>query len=238
MISVRNISLQIEGKTLLEDLSFELSQGKTLIVLGKSGAGKTVLIKTLMGLFEANSGVIEIDGTEMSQASALQKSEILSRFAMVFQNAALLDSFTVYQNVALPLYNRKKDSAEAIYERVRKSLDVVGLIQVMESYPSALSGGMRKRVGIARALVYEPKYIVFDEPVSGLDPITAKEIMSYIHKIKRDESISTIIITHELKSLHSLGDSVLFINQGMARFFSKVEDFKADNDPLIREFLA
>ena len=160
-----------------------------------------------------------------------------TRFAMVFQNAALLDSFTVLQNVALPLYERGEKDAILIKERVSKCLQMVGLENTVNLYPAELSGGMRKRIGIARALVYEPDYIIFDEPVSGLDPITSKEIMFYITRIVETASATLITITHELKDIQTIGNQILFLDAGRVVFNGKTNDLSQSPDPLLQEYL-
>ncbi len=237
MIKVDKLSLSLKSSLILDDISFELPDRKSLIILGRSGSGKTVLIKTIIGLFKPDSGSVLIDGTDMLASSQKTVKALQDKFAIVFQNAALLDSFTVFQNVALPLYERRELSTEEIRKRVLKSLDVVGLKNVLDTYPSELSGGMRKRVGIARALVYEPKYIIFDEPISGLDPITAKEILRYISQIIKAGEITTITITHDIKSLDRVGDIALFIEQGKKLYFGELDAFYKSDDPLIREFV-
>jgi len=156
---------------------------------------------------------------------------------MVFQNAALLDSFTVFQNVALSLYERGEMDLSEIKEKVRKSLALVGLESAENKYPSELSGGMLKRVGIARALTYEPSYIIFDEPISGLDPITASEILFYITQIIRKGEVTTITITHDISNIHQLGDRVLFLEQGRQLYYGDLEGLYTSKDPIIQKFL-
>lgn len=214
MIEVEHLDLNLAGKPILRDVSFRLEDGQNLIIIGRSGSGKTVLIKTLMGIFRPDSGTVRVDGVDVFNDEDYSESEIRRSFAMVFQNAALLDSYNVFQNVALPLYERGKLDYPAILEKVSQSLAVVGLEDIMEKYPSELSGGMRKRVGIARALVYDPRYIIFDEPMSGLDPITSAEILYYITHIIGSLNVTTITITHATRNLAAAGDQVLFMEEG------------------------
>lgn len=237
MITVDKLCLQLNGQKILDDISFSLADHQNLIILGRSGCGKTVLIKTIIGLFSADSGSIQIDNVDMLNGDKAQIAEIKNSFAIVFQNAALLDSFTIFQNIALPLFERRKLNMDEIRERVLKSLDVVGLKNVLEQYPSELSGGMRKRVGIARALVYNPKYIIFDEPVSGLDPITAKEVLHYIEQINKAGEITTITITHETRNLEKVGNIALFLEAGKALYFGKLSAFYQSELPLLKEFV-
>lgn len=236
MIRVNELVLDLSGRRILEDISFELGDGSNLIILGRSGSGKTVLIKTLMGFFQPASGSVFIDGrnvyAEGNQASGAQLD-----FAMVFQNAALLDSFTVRQNVALPLYERGEKDPDTVMSKVQQCLEVVGLKDTVDKFPSELSGGMRKRVGIARALVYQPRYIIFDEPVSGLDPITASEVLYYITRIISSRSATTITITHEVRNLEQIGDRVLFLEQGRQLFYGPLHQLFSSQDVFIQRFL-
>lgn len=237
MIEVNKLKLSISNKPILQDVSFKLDDGQNLIILGRSGSGKTVLIKTLMGIFKPDEGSITIDGTDMHNGNKQRHSAIQHDFAMVFQNAALLDSFTVFQNVALPLYERGKIDYTTALEKVKKSLSVVGLEATLDKYPSELSGGMRKRIGIARALVYEPKYIIFDEPVSGLDPITASEVLFYIRHIINSVQATTITITHDIRQLEEIGDQILFLDEGRALFYGTHEKMAKCTNTLLRQFL-
>ncbi len=237
MIEVENLNLSLAGQSILEDVSFRLEDGHNLIIVGRSGSGKTVLIKTLMGLFHPASGSIRVDGVDVHADDKELVSEVRRSFSMVFQNSALLDSYSVFQNVALPLYERDETDYPAIMEKVRHSLAVVGLEDIMDKYPAELSGGMRKRVGIARALVYDPRYIIFDEPVSGLDPITSAEILYYITQIIGFVKATTITITHDTRNLDQIGDHILFLEQGRALFFGSLAKIRQSDDPLIRQFM-
>ncbi len=237
MIKVDDLCLSLNGESILEDISFELDDTRSLVILGRSGSGKTVLIKTILGLFKPDRGNVIIDNINIHDSHQTDVLSIKSKFAIVFQNAALLDSFTVYQNVALPLYERRELGKDDVFDRVIKSLDLVGLKNVLDLYPSELSGGMQKRVGIARALVYNPSYIVFDEPISGLDPITAKEILNYISIIVKSKEITTITITHDVNNLEGIGDMALFIEKGKCLFFGELKELSKSPESKIREFI-
>lgn len=238
MIRVDKLTVGFFGKIVLKDISFELPDKQNLVILGKSGSGKTVLIKSLLGINQPESGTILLDGVDIHKAEDELVHSAKARFAMVFQNAALLDSFTIYQNVALPLYERGELSELQIEERVDFCLEKVGLLHTKDMVPSELSGGMRKRIGIARALVYDPQYIIFDEPISGLDPITAKEIVYYIAQIASERKVSVITITHDIRDLDQIADLVLFIHEGEAKYFGKTQELWHSSDPLIRSFLS
>ncbi|HQC32059.1 MAG TPA: ATP-binding cassette domain-containing protein [Candidatus Cloacimonas sp.] len=237
MIEVDKLCVSLNNREILADISFSLDNGNNLVILGRSGSGKTVLIKTLLGIYSPVSGSVIIDGIDIHRSTEEQRKATKKRFAMVFQNAALLDSFTVLQNVALPLYERGEKDAILIKERVYKCLQMVGLENTVNLYPAELSGGMRKRIGIARALVYEPDYIIFDEPVSGLDPITSREIMFYITRIVETASATLITITHELKDIQTIGNQILFLDAGRVVFNGKTNDLSQSPDPLLQEYL-
>ena len=237
MIEVDKLCVSLNNREILADISFSLDNGNNLVILGRSGSGKTVLIKTLLGIYFPVSGSVIIDGIDIHRSTEEQRKATKKRFAMVFQNAALLDSFTVLQNVALPLYERGEKDAILIKERVYKCLQMVGLENTVNLYPAELSGGMRKRIGIARALVYEPDYIIFDEPVSGLDPITSREIMFYITRIVETASATLITITHELKDIQTIGNQILFLDAGRVVFNGKTSDLSQSLNPLLQEYL-
>ena len=237
MITVIDLHVAFDEREILKGINLELRDGDNLIVLGKSGSGKTVLIKTLMGLLRPSAGKVIIDDVDIHASAGAQVSQVREKISMVFQNAALLDSYTVFQNVALPLYEREKLSFDAIREKVLECLELVGLSHTVDMYPAELSGGMRKRIGIARSLIYEPEWIIFDEPISGLDPVTAKEILFYMSKIIRAKKVTSITITHDLKDLRNLGNMVLFLQDGQQRFYGKIDELFRTTDPEIQRFI-
>lgn len=237
MIDVKELSVNLGGKEILRNISFSLKNHENLVILGRSGCGKTVLIKTLLGIYKPCSGEVWIDGTDIFECDNEVGRKLRQRIAMVFQNAALLDSFTVRQNVALPLYERGEKNSEAIRKKVEDSLAKVGLESTLELFPAQLSGGMRKRVGIARALVYDPDYIVFDEPVSGLDPITAQEVMFYIAQIAETANATLITITHDLRNLSKICEKVLFLDAGKQLFYGDLVSFQNSSDSFVQKYL-
>lgn len=237
MIEVVDLCLSFAGRPILQDISFKLENGENLIILGRSGSGKTVLIKTLMGFNTPDSGSVRVDGTDIYADTNPSHKVLNHNFAMVFQNAALLDSFTVFQNVALPLLERGEKDFDKALELTQKSLAEVGLEHTLEKYPAELSGGMRKRVGIARALVYNPKYIIFDEPVSGLDPITSSEVLFYIKRIIHSAQATTITITHDIKNLADIGNRVLFLDEGKALYYGPLDGLYTSKEQALRDFM-
>jgi phospholipid/cholesterol/gamma-HCH transport system ATP-binding protein len=238
MIEVKDLCFSFAGQPVLKNISFKLLDKENLVILGRSGSGKTVLIKTLLGIYTPDSGSVLIDGLDVHHSERSVKQELHKRFAMVFQNAALLDSFTVRQNVALPLYERGETDSGLILEKVKKSLSIIGLEHTIDLYPSELSGGMRKRIGIARALVYNPEYIIFDEPVSGLDPITADEILYYISRIIETAEATLITITHQIESISRIGNQVLFIDDGEVIYSGSVKGLLNTSNEFINRYIA
>ena len=237
MIEVNKLYVSLNEREILCNISFKLEDNNNLVILGRSGSGKTVLIKTLLGIYHPASGSVIIDGIDIHRADEEQRKATKKRFAMVFQNSALLDSFTVLQNVALPLYERGEKNTDFIRDKVLHCLQIVGLEDTASLYPAQLSGGMRKRISIARALVYDPDYIIFDEPVSGLDPITSREIMFYITRIVETASATLITITHELKNIDAVGNQILFLNEGKVIFNGSVKELYNSTDSFVQQYL-
>jgi phospholipid/cholesterol/gamma-HCH transport system ATP-binding protein len=238
LIAVKNLSISLAGHEILRGIDFVLPFSENLVILGRSGSGKTVLIKCLLGIYPPDEGSIIVDGCDLYDCSAAELDELKKRFAMVFQHAALLDSFTVFQNVALPLYERGVKDEDYIMSRVSECLELVGLADTQDKYPAELSGGMRKRIGIARALVYQPAYLIFDEPTSGLDPITASETLFYMTQIIKNNTATVITITHDIATISQLGQKVLFIDSGNQIYYGSYQGLMKSDNELIRQYFA
>ena len=236
MIQIEKLSLSLGKKAILQGIDFTLPDNENLVILGRSGSGKTVLMKSLLGLYAPDAGSIVIDGIDLYHCTKMERSKVKERFAMVFQMAALLDSFTVYQNVALPLYERGEKDENKIASKVRECLDLVGLAHTESLYPAELSGGMRKRIGIARALVYDPDYMIFDEPVSGLDPITAQDTLFYMSEIIRANRATLITITHDIDTIDHLGQKILFMEMGKMLHFGSYQELRESSDSIINRY--
>ncbi|MCB5233877.1 MAG: ATP-binding cassette domain-containing protein [Candidatus Cloacimonetes bacterium] len=237
MISVKNLHISLAGKEILKGINFVLPFGENLVILGKSGSGKTVFIKSLLGMNPPDTGSIIIDGINIYNCGAEELFAIKKSFGMVFQHAALLDSFTVYQNVALPLYERGMKEEYLIMEKVMSALSLVGLEHTLDMYPAELSGGMKKRIGVARALVYDPDYLIFDEPVSGLDPITSEETLFYIGEIMKSNRATVITITHDVQTIEQLGQKFLFLSEGEQIYYGSYQNLlKSDNEVILQYF--
>jgi phospholipid/cholesterol/gamma-HCH transport system ATP-binding protein len=214
MIEVVNISKSFEGQQVLRDISLSFEQGKTNLIIGKSGSGKTVLLKCIIGLLEVDSGEIIYSGENFTRMNTIEKKSIRQKFGMLFQGAALFDSLTVEENVSFKLDMFTRMRGDEKRERVNMCLKRVNLENKNNLYPSELSGGMKKRVAIARAIVLNPRYLFCDEPNSGLDPQTAILIDQLIKDITDEYNITTIVNTHDINSVMEIGEKVVYINEG------------------------
>jgi len=218
LIQVKNISKSFSGVEILKDISFEFEKGKTNLIIGKSGSGKSVLTKCIVGLFEPDIGEVYYDDRNFLKLKPKEKKEVRKEMGMLFQGSALFDSFSVEENVAFPLRMFTQMTNAEISERVNFCLKRVDIINKNSLYPSELSGGMQKRVAIARAISMQPKYLFCDEPNSGLDPVTAILIDELIKEITVEYQMTTIVITHDMNSVLEIGDNILFIDNGVKKW--------------------
>lgn len=233
MIEVTGLNKSFDGRAVLKDISCVLEKGKINVVLGRSGSGKTVLLKHLVGLFEPDSGTILYDGRNFNQMNYDEKNLLRQELGMVFQGGALFDSLTVEENVRFPLDMFTADTKSTKADKVNKFLERVGLQGVNALYPSQISGGMKKRVAIARAIALNPKYLFFDEPNSGLDPQTSIKIDNLIYEITQEYDITTIVNTHDMNSVFEIGDKIFFIYEGQKWWEgTKQTIFDTDNKEL------
>ena len=233
MIKGEHIYKSFDGRTILEDISVEFESGKTNLIIGRSGSGKTVLLKTLVGLHEPDSGSIFYDDKNYTALSFADRKAVRREVGMIFQGGALLDSSTVYENVRLPLDMFTNKSSAEKDKRVKECLARVELSHAGHLYPSELSGGMIKRAAIARAIVLNPKYLFCDEPNSGLDPQTSIVIDNLIHDITVEYNITTIINTHDMNSVMEIGEKIVYIHQGKKWWEGTKDDIlHADNKEL------
>jgi len=214
MISIQNIVKGFSGRSVIESVTAEFDTGKCNLIIGASGSGKTVLMKCLVGLLIPDAGEISYDGLNFSQMNTDEKKEMRRKIGMLFQGSALFDSMTVEQNIMFPLDMFSTKTKAEKQKRVDEVLDRVNLSQAHKKYPAELSGGMKKRVGIARAIVLNPQYLFCDEPNSGLDPQTSLVIDKLIREITTDFNITTIINTHDMNSVMEIGDRILYMYQG------------------------
>jgi phospholipid/cholesterol/gamma-HCH transport system ATP-binding protein len=214
MITVKNISKSFAGEDVLHDISFEFKTGKTNLIIGKSGSGKSVLTKCIVGLFEPDSGDVFFDNRKFSTLKPKERKQVRKEIGMLFQASALFDSLNVQDNVAFPLRMFTKMPPSDIYDRVNFCLKRVNILNKNKLFPSELSGGMQKRVAIARAIAMQPKYLFCDEPNSGLDPVTSIVIDELIKEITDEYNMTTVVITHDMNSVLEIGENILFIDEG------------------------
>ena len=214
MITVKHISKSFSDVQILKDISFVFETGKTNLIIGKSGSGKSVLTKCMVGLYEPDHGDIFFDDRKLSALKPKERKQLRREIGMLFQASALFDSLSVEENVAFPIKMFTKMNKEEIDERVNFCLNRVDIINKNQLYPSELSGGMQKRVAIARAIAMQPKYLFCDEPNSGLDPVTAIVIDELIQEITEEYNMTTIVITHDMNSVLEIGENIMFIDQG------------------------
>jgi phospholipid/cholesterol/gamma-HCH transport system ATP-binding protein len=233
MISVKNLYKSFNGKPILEDISITFETGKTNLIIGRSGSGKTVLLKSIVGLHEIESGEIWFENTLFNKLDFPGKKLIRSEMGMLFQGSALFDSLTVEQNVMFPLDMFTDDSDEKKLDRVNFCLKRVNILNSNNLFPSELSGGMKKRVAIARAIALNPKYLFCDEPNSGLDPLTAILIDALIKELTEEYSMTTIINTHDMNSVMEIGEKIVFISEGRKCWEGDKNDIlSSDCEPL------
>ena len=230
MITIKNLNKKFAGVVVLNDISTEFENGKTNLIIGQSGSGKTVLLKCILGLFGIDSGEIFFDNKSFQEMTIKQRSIIRQEIGMVFQGSALFDSMTVEENIMFPMQMLTKRSFEEMQVRANQVIDRVNLVNANKKLPSEISGGMQKRVAIARAIVMNPKYLFCDEPNSGLDPKTSTIIDNLIQEITEEYEITTIINTHDMNSVMEIGEKVLFLENGNKGWEgSNKEFFNTDN---------
>ncbi len=237
LIEVVDLVKRYEDKTVLGGLSLRVERGDTVVILGGSGSGKSTFARLLLGLERPTSGHIFIEGVDIARASEMALQKVRHRFAMVFQKYALLDSLTVYDNVAFPLREHTHMAEARIGERVLTQLAELGLEAAARKLPGELSGGMAKRVGIARAMVMEPEILVYDEPTSGLDPITSRTVDELIERMREEHLVTSIVITHDMLTAYSVADRVILLARGNIAADARPEDFFTSRDEEIHTFV-
>ena len=237
MIEIQNISKQFDGRVILEDISAVMEAGKCNLIIGTSGSGKTVLTKCMVGLFCPDNGAILYSGENMMKMESDQRKLLRQQIGMLFQGTALFDSMTVEQNVLFPLNMFTKWTLAEKKKRVNEVLDRVNLKDAHKRYPSEISGGMKKRVGIARSIVLNPKYLFCDEPNSGLDPQTAMVIDKLIKEITIEFNITTIVVTHDMNSVMEIGDHIVYLHEGHKQWEGTNKDIIFSKDELLNNFI-
>jgi phospholipid/cholesterol/gamma-HCH transport system ATP-binding protein len=238
MICFKHVSLWFGERRILNDVSFEVNRGETLCIMGRSGVGKSVALRILMGFLRPQVGSVWVDGEEINGFSEEQMQAIRKRVTMVFQNGALFDSLSVRENIAFPLRERESLSEEKIVQLVGWLISIVGAEDVADAFPSSLSTGRKRAVAIARALALQPDVVLYDEPTTMVDPIIARRLGDLIQRLKQQLGYTSIVVTHDTRFAERLADTVLFLDQGRGIFFSSLKEFLASPDPGIQEFLA
>jgi len=237
-ISIRGLYRSFGPKHVLRGVDLEVMAGETIVVLGGSGEGKSVLLRHINGLERPDAGEVWVEGQNLNLLSEEELAPIRTKVAMVFQQGALFDSLTVYDNVAYPLRKHGWKDERQIGDRVREVLEMVDLRQTGQLYPAELSGGMRKRVAIARALALSPRAVLFDEPTAGLDPIVGFKILHVIRELQRKLGLTSILVTHDLRSALYVGDRFALLDQGRIRFVGSALELQQSRDEMIRQFIA
>lgn len=237
MIEVIDLKKSFNGKKVLDGVNLTIEKGKITVIIGRSGEGKSVLIKHIIGLLKPDSGSILLEGVDITRLKEKELNTIRRRFGMLFQGSALFDSMNVEENVAFPLMEHTDLSMDEIRDIVYDKLRKVGLVGVEKVMPADLSGGMKKRVGLARAIAMDPEIVLFDEPTTGLDPIVADAISQLILDTQRDLNTTYIVITHDIPLTYKIADCIAMLHQGRIIESGGVEEIKNSEDPVLRQFL-
>ncbi len=237
MIEVRDLKKSFGPQPILDGVSFSIEQGESLVIVGRSGGGKSVLLKHIIGLLQPDAGAVLINGEDITHLNERNLIRVRSQFGMVFQGAALFDSMNVAENVAFALRREKKFTEQEIARKVAEALDMVELRDIEKKSPSELSGGMRKRVGLARAIVYQPQIVLYDEPTTGLDPIVSDSIDKLIMRVTECLKVTSIVVTHDMRSARRVGNRLVMLHNKKIYANGTPADIFASTDPVVRQFI-
>ncbi len=238
MIKLVGVEKTLGGQPVLRGVDLDIPAGKLTTIIGGSGGGKSVLLKHVIGLMQPDRGEVWVDGIEISRLKGRALNDVRKKFAMLFQGAALFDSLTVFENVAFPLREKLRLAETEVVRRVEEKVEQVGLSGMGHKFPAELSGGMKKRVGLARALVMEPEIILFDEPTTGLDPLMANTIHDLIVGMHRTLGFTAVMVSHEIPEIFLISDWVAMLKDGKIAAMAPSADFQKTTDPAIREFIS
>lgn len=236
MIQFRDLRKAFDGHVVLDGFTLEVKDGETMVIIGRSGSGKSVALKHVVGLLQPDAGDVIVDGRPVSSLDREGLMELRREIGFVFQFSALFDSMTVGENVALGL-RRRALSPEAIAQRVQEALALVDLAGTDDRLPAELSGGMRKRVGVARAIALQPRYILYDEPTTGLDPVTSAVMNQLMVRTRERLGVTGIVVTHDMRSAYTVGDRIAMLSEGRVRQVGSVAEIQATTDPVVRQFI-
>ena len=237
MIEVRQLQKSFGSQLILDGVNLQIDSGQSAVIIGRSGGGKSVLLKHLIGLLQPDAGEVFVNGENITRMTERQLLRVREKFGMVFQGAALFDSMTVAENVAFPLERKNKYTVAEIEKRVAAALDVVDLPGTQNKKPAELSGGMKKRVGLARAIVYEPQILLYDEPTTGLDPIVSDSIDKMIIRVRDRLKVTSVVVTHDMRSARRVGHQVFLLHEKKIFASGPPEKFFASADPVVRQFV-
>ena len=238
MIEIKNLHKKFGNKEVLKGINLTIDKGETIVIIGRSGCGKSVLIKHIVGLLQPDEGYVKVEGKIVNEMNEKELYQLRKKFGFLFQGAALFDSMTVEENVALPLIeSSEKKTADKIHNVVDEKLSIVSLAGINSLKPAELSGGMKKRVGLARALVADPDYILYDEPTTGLDPIMSDSIDSLIKELSEKLNVTSIVVTHDMYSVKNVADKVAMMHEGKIYFVGTQEELLNSTDEVIVNFI-
>jgi len=237
IIGIRGLKKSFGRQRVLDSLDLDIARGETLVVIGRSGCGKSVLLKHITGLVRPDAGEILFEGEDMTRFDRKKLFQMRMHFGMLFQSSALFDSMTVGENVALPLRKHSGKADDEIAEIVGAKLELVGLTGVQDQYPAEMSGGMKKRIGLARAVAMTPQVVLYDEPTTGLDPIMADVINKLIRTLQRELRVTSVVVTHDIKSAYHVGDRIAMLHEGRIVFSGTPDEVRRSDDPVIRQFV-
>ncbi|UCD63589.1 MAG: ABC transporter ATP-binding protein [Candidatus Zixiibacteriota bacterium] len=238
LIQIENLCKSFDGHEVLSGVSIDIPRGDSIVVIGQSGCGKSVLIKHLIRLLEPDSGRVLFDGEDISRLKTGELTRLRQRFGMLFQSAALFDSLTVAENVGLGLKESRRHSAAEVEDIVSEKLDLVGLSDAADKSPAELSGGMRKRAGLARAIAASPDVLLYDEPTTGLDPVTGDMINQLIVDLREKLSVTSVAVTHDLTSAYRIADRIVMLYNGRVQFAGTPDEIKSSTDPVVKQFIS
>jgi len=237
MLTVRDLTKTIGAQEILRGVDLDVARGETLAIIGRSGGGKSVLLKHLVGLMEPDSGEIWVEDQNIIGLSERQLGAIRQKIGILFQGAALFDSMTVAENIAFPLREAGERDPKVLREKVREMLDVVELEGQEEKMPVSLSGGMKKRVGLARSIIRRPKCVLYDEPTSGLDPVVSDSINRLIRRLQERLGVTSIVVTHDMKSAFDVANHVAYLHEGRIYFYGTPNHLQQTSDPILQDFM-
>lgn len=237
MIETRQVRKSFGTQKVLDGVDLRIENGQSAVIIGRSGGGKSILLKHLIGLIQPDAGEVLIEGQDIAHLNERELLKVRHKFGMLFQGAALFDSLTVFENIAFPLRREERLTPAEIAEKVQEALEMVDLPGAGHKKPGELSGGMRKRVGLARAIVYRPEVVLYDEPTTGLDPIVADSIDQLIARVNERLKVTTIVVTHDMRTVRTVGERVHILHQGKIYASGTPEEFFQSKDPVIHRFV-